>query len=695
MLGLGRDAIAAIAKPPNRKAPRLPEESKSFLARSLKPVSAARAAGAWYSFRMAEQGTAGGSERTEPLRSSRDDQTKPPYWREVFDTMQAGVLLCDVPCGKIVDVNEGACALFGYDRSQMLTLSLWALSGLPAEQAPQSVSSQMERALAAGKGLFEWCSQRADGSRVWCEVEMLRVGAAGTRRIVVIIRDIGELKTALEASRLAEERYRALVRNLPKSAIIMCDHDLRLVVLDGPEISAGGIPKEAMLGRTIYESLPPDFVKAIEGNMRRVLAGESFSAELPFGDLWYTYNYVPIRDDAGRVLYGMILAVNITERRRAEEALRKSEEQFVRIFQSSPDAVALTRASDGLVLEVNPAFKDVLGWSRAEAVGKTAIELSMWPDAENRAAALQELVKNGSPEYAERSVKHKDGRLIEGLLSVRPIEVENQACYLCTFRDISERKKAELEREHLIAQLTARNAEMEQFTYTVSHDLKAPLVTISGFLGMLERDLETGSTERVRADMDRIASATSKMMKLLSDLLELSRVGRVTKPFTKISLSEVVRDALELLSGAIAERKARLVVAPDLPEVSGDRVRLVQVIQNLVENALRHMGDQTEPVVEIGARPDLQWIVCYVRDNGIGIDPRYAERIFGLVEKLDPRSEGTGVGLALVRRIIESHGGSISVESNGRRGSTFVFRLPRGNTASRTQADEGEIQWAR
>jgi signal transduction histidine kinase len=195
---------------------------------------------------------------------------------------------------------------------------------------------------------------------------------------------------------------------------------------------------------------------------------------------------------------------------------------------------------------------------------------------------------------------------------------------------------------------------------------------------MLERDLAADNKEGVRSDIARIGSAANKMLGLLSDLLELSRVGRTNNAMENVALAEVMRDALELLSGAIAARGVEVEITDDLPEVYGDRVRLVQVAQNLIENAIKYMGDQPSPRVEIGTRHDPKYEVCFVKDNGVGVDCRYVERIFGLFEKLNPRSEGSGVGLALVRRILESHGGSIWVESgNEGGGSTFVFRLPR------------------
>jgi len=598
---------------------------------------------------------------------------------QVLDALDDGVVLFDPASGRILDANRGASRLLGQERSALLSASLWKLAGTPDQTLSRPDREQLvETARATGKARFEARYQRADGQRVWCEVRLLCCEPNDARQLVAVLRDIEDVKARREAARVSDERYRGLVKNLPKSAIMLCDHDLRLVLVDGPEIESSGLSKEEMEGHTIYESLPADFVTLIEGNMRRVLAGESFSAELPFGPLWYTYHYLPIFDDAGtRVLYGMILAVNITERRSAEEALRRSEERFARIFQSSADAIIVTDQSDGRILEVNRPFTNVFGWERYEVIDKTTVELGMWVDPSEREAVLSELARDGSPDYHERPARCKDGTLRQGTVSLRTIELEGVPCNLFTFRDTTAHKQIEIERERLIAELTARNAEMEQFTFTVSHDLKSPLVTITGFLGMLERDLASDNKEGVRSDIARIGSAANKMLGLLSDLLELSRVGRANNAMENVDLSEVMRDALELLSGPIAERNVVVELAVGLPEVYGDRVRLVQVAQNLLENAIKYMGDQPHPKIQIGVRADPRYEVCFIKDNGLGVDCRYVERIFGLFEKLNPRSEGSGVGLALVRRILESHGGSVWVESGKERGSTFVFRIPR------------------
>jgi len=236
------------------------------------------------------------------------------------------------------------------------------------------------------------------------------------------------------------------------------------------------------------------------------------------------------------------------------------------------------------------------------------------------------------------------------------------------------------ERASLINELEVRNAELERFTYTVSHDLRSPLVTIRGFLGYLRQDAVSNDLTRFDKDIGRIASAVDRMQSLLNDLLELSRVGRISSPPEHIPLELIVQETVNLLNVQIDAHRVRLNIHPNLPTVLGDHTRLIEIMQNLISNAVKFMGDQPSPEIEIGAEGSDKdgKAIIFVRDNGIGIDPQYHERIFGLFNRLDPTVEGTGVGLTLVKRIIEVHGGRIWVESQPGAGATFFFTLPVG-----------------
>ena len=238
-------------------------------------------------------------------------------------------------------------------------------------------------------------------------------------------------------------------------------------------------------------------------------------------------------------------------------------------------------------------------------------------------------------------------------------------------------REAEAERRDLIARLEAINSEIERFTYLAFHDLRAPLITIKGFTGALKQDLDANRHDEVRRDVDRIEGAADTMDEILSDLLEFARIGRVRRPSEDVDLQKLARQALAALNGLIEKKGVTVKISPDLPSVYGDRVRLREVFENLIENAAIYTSGQEQPLIEIGARQQGNQQVIYVKDNGQGIDPRYHHRIFELFEKLDPGTQGPGIGLALAKRIVEVHGGRIWVESEGQgRGSTFYFTLP-------------------
>ena len=234
------------------------------------------------------------------------------------------------------------------------------------------------------------------------------------------------------------------------------------------------------------------------------------------------------------------------------------------------------------------------------------------------------------------------------------------------------------QRQTFIEELEAKNAELERFTYTISHDLKSPLVTITGFLGYLEADARSGNLEKIRSNINRITTAAQKMYSLLNDLLELSRIGRLINQPENVSFSEIVQESLERVRGRLDANKVRVEVQTELPFVYGDKTRLIEVMQNLVDNAAKFMDTTEKPTLEIGTggtHPDGH-VIFFVRDNGIGIQPQFQQRIFGLFNKLDQNVEGTGIGLTLVKRIIEVHGGRIWVESELGKGATFYFTLP-------------------
>ena len=240
------------------------------------------------------------------------------------------------------------------------------------------------------------------------------------------------------------------------------------------------------------------------------------------------------------------------------------------------------------------------------------------------------------------------------------------------------RESVEADREALLADLESRNEELERYAYTISHDLKSPLYTIQGYTGFLERDAKKGHTGNMLNDLEKIREAVNTMSDLLEDILSLSKVSLAPESMQRVPLGDVVAGAMSLVQREISDSGVLVQYEPDLPTVEGETQRLTEVFQNLITNAAKFMGQQRKPLIEIGARANGDWVECYVKDNGIGIAAEYCDRVFNLFERLDTRTQGTGVGLAIVKRIIDRHGGRIWVESGGEgQGSCFRFTLRR------------------
>lgn len=362
---------------------------------------------------------------------------------------------------------------------------------------------------------------------------------------------------------------------------------------------------------------------------------------------------------------------------------KKAEDKYRNIFNNSIDGI-FQSTDNGHFINVNPAMARIYGYDSPEDMlnSVTDIRNQLYVDQDKRDEVRNILAENNQIIGYESLDYRKDGSTFWTSMNIQAIRSENGKViyYEGTVEDITLRKKAEAEQKLLIQELAHKNAELEQFTYTASHDLKSPLITIGGFLGFLEQDAIAGRVDRVQQDVSRIREAIQKMKRLLDELLELSRIGRMTNPFEVINFEDLVNEATEIVYGRLKERGVVLQVQPNLPIVYGDKQRLLQVLQNLIDNAAKYMGDQPTPKIEIGQNDwDEEMPIFYIKDNGMGVAHEHHERIFGLFNKLDPASEGTGVGLALVKRIIELHGGRIWLQSNLGQGSMFMFTLPKNS----------------
>ena len=270
-------------------------------------------------------------------------------------------------------------------------------------------------------------------------------------------------------------------------------------------------------------------------------------------------------------------------------------------------------------------------------------------------------------------IKFKDSRVFERS-SIPLIAGGKLSGRLWTFRDISDRVKNENKKEELISRFASRNIELNRFASTVSHDLRSPLVTISGFIGLAVISLENGDVDKVKEYLQKCRTASDKMMELIKEMLILAKTGQIVNE--KLSMISIVNEAICSITQELQSNHVQVEIEGDLPEVQGDHRILIQLFQNLLTNALKYSSPDRETHISVGCKQDESRDVFYVRDNGIGIDPADKEKIFRSFTQINSKTEGIGMGLAYVKSIVETHGGHIWVESEGRgKGSTFCFTL--------------------
>ena len=374
---------------------------------------------------------------------------------------------------------------------------------------------------------------------------------------------------------------------------------------------------------------------------------------------------------------GVYITLRAAQRIKRAEELRRAEERYRAIVEDQTELICRF-SPNGTLTFVNEAYCRFFGEQREQLIGKRFT--IFLPDTDQA-----EFKKGLASLSLENPVLTLEHRAVSPQGELRWLRCTSRAIFdaggtLVEFqsvgRDMTDRKWAQMERERLIEELRAKNADLELFNRTVSHDLKSPLITVKGLLSWVERDAVAGNADRLKSNLQLISNAAGRMEQLIDQLSQIMRMGHQGESWEELPFEHLAHSAVELLAGRIADGHVEVEIASDLPTVRGNRSTLLQVLQNLIENAVKFMGNQPHPRVEIGARQEGRDTVFYVRDNGIGIDPCCQEKVFDVFDRVDHSVEGCGLGLSLVKRGVEAHGGRIWVESEGLgQGCTFCFSL--------------------
>jgi len=413
--------------------------------------------------------------------------------------------------------------------------------------------------------------------------------------------------------------------------------------------------------------------------------------------VWISVNSQPLIAVGDTCPYAVVTTFHdITERKQAELQLHASEQAFRAVVENSPDVI-VRYDREGRRIFVNPEFERVNRLSAQDVLGKTPTQLSteLAPMVDVFTERLMAAMASGTIAKIDLSWS-KEGKPICWFIRVMPEFAADGSVTsaLTIWTDISERKQAEEEIRKLneeleqrvidrTAQLEAANEELEAFAFSVSHDLRAPLRHIDGFLDLLKESLGVGLDEQSRHYMETISNAALRMETLIDDILSFSRMGRAEMAMTQVDLGLLVQEVIRELEPETHGRNVRWLIA-ELPRVVGDRAMLRIVLVNLISNALKFTQPRAQAEIEIGCqRSDEAEIVVFIRDNGVGFDMRYADKLFGVFQRLhrEKEFEGTGIGLANVRRIVSRHGGRTWAEGKVNDGATIYFTLPRDGTS--------------
>ncbi|MFW6158299.1 MAG: sensor histidine kinase [Planctomycetota bacterium] len=531
-------------------------------------------------------------------------------------------------------------------------------------------------------------------------VYVIRLNASLRKSLAARDEEIARRKRAEDALRQSKERYRSITHDvLDTSAVglFILDREFKVVWVNRSLERYFGVNRDGIIGkdkrRLIAERIKFTFEDP-DGFADKVLAAyddntyvENFECHvLAHGDRedrWLDHWSQPIRSGlhaGGRIEH----YYDITDRKRAEKRLR----HFEKAVESSTDAIGMA-TPDGRHYYQNDAFTELFGVSVEEADGETGPPSTLYAD-EAVGREVFDTIMGGESWIGEVEMRNREGQTIYVSLRAYPLKDANRRVIglVGVHTNITERRRSQEVLARYAAELERSNRDLQDFTYAVSHDLQEPLRKIHTFGEFLFEDCADALPEEGREHVRRMQDATVRMKDLIQHLLRLSRVDTRGAEPAPTDPGTAVRRVTNTLSEAISDCDATVQVEPDLPRVLVDATQLEQVFQNLIGNALKFRSPDREPVVRIGAEREGKEVVFSVADNGIGIEEDYRQKIFAVFQRLHRREdyEGTGVGLALCKKIVGRHGGSIWVESTPGEGSTFRFSL---RAAHPTRQEEG------
>ena len=624
----------------------------------------------------------GFSEFSHDLSESKESEAK---YRGLLEAAPDAMVVVDEG-GWIVLVNLQAEQRFGYHRDELVGQKVTDI--IPTGFAERLLADGTRTAAEAlaqqiGTGI-ELIGRRKDGSEFPIELMLSPLGGAEGILVTAAIRDISVRKAAETHLAQMEGRYRGLLEAAP-DAMVVVDQGGGIVLLNLQAERQFGYHRDELVGQRVTNIIPVGFAERLLADGTRT-AAEALAQQIGTGieligrrkdgsEFPIELMLSPLSGAEGILVTAAIRDISV--RKAAETHLAQMEERHRGLLEAAPDAMVMVNGSGEIVL-LNLQAEKQFGYRRAELVGQK-VQKIIPEGLVGRLLADSLLAARGgrmSGAGIELTGRRKDGGEFPIEIILGPLESAEGTLATAAIRDITTRKAAEAHLLQKMAELNRSNEDLGQFAYIASHDLQEPLRMVASYTQLLSRrykgQLDSDADEFISFAVD----GANRMQRLIQDLLAYSRVGTKGKDLLDTSSEDALEQALINLRGAI-EEKGALVTHDPLPPLLADEMQLIQLFQNLVGNAIKYQKSGV-PRVHVSAKntDGKKWAFS-VQDNGLGIDPQYFEKIFGMFQRLHKREEysGTGIGLAICKKIVERHGGSITVDSQLGKGSTFRFVL--------------------
>ena len=616
----------------------------------------------------------------------------------LIETIGDAILLLDRD-GYIQYTNPAAAALTGYSAEELFNLPLYRLYNSNEDNIKAEYELRM--ALKKGKFVAEGWKRKKDGSLFWSELTICPILEKGTLTgYSCLLRDTSERKKNELELRASEERFRLMVEGVKEYAIFMLDPTGHIISWNDGAKRLKGYNSNEIIGKhfSIFYTAEDLDTKKPERELKIAIATGKYEEEgwriRKNGSLfWANIVITALFNEQNKHIGFSKVTRDLTERRDNDEQLRQSEERYRALVEQLNDYGILMLDEKGRIVSWNEGAKRINGYTAEEIIGKYFSIFYPEEDLINGKPTHELKVARAEGKYEEEGWRlRKDGSRFWASVVITAV-YNNRGThigYSKVTRDLTERKEAEralresYERYRQLAEelkianteLQYANQELEQFTSIVSHDLQEPVRTIKSFLQLIDMKLGQQQYENLKTYIDKSINAANRMRELIQNLLHYSQLNKTDVVVQKISVLDVVNEALQNLKTAVDVSRAQITIENEVEEVEGDRVQLVQVIQNLLSNALKFTNEEN-PKVLIRCREEDGHVRFSVTDNGIGIAEADQAKVFEIFRRLHTKKDypGTGIGLAICKKIVDRHRGRIWPESEPGKGTTFYFTI--------------------